>query len=139
MLRCFFYFGFGPFFQYVLSVITLPLLVSFLYSNARSKHEDFLGNFTFSLYLLHIEIPDLYSRWSHWQVLSCSTIISVFLSTVMAIYIEGGFIERKRHDWLKKRSSTPMPYSGNYIEVLPVYVLLISSMLYFMRQMTINS
>ena len=132
----FFYFGFGPFFQYLLSVIILPLLVSFLYSNGRSKHEDFLGNFTFSLYLLHVEIPDLYSRWSHWHVIACSIVISITLSIGMAIYIEGGFIERRRHAYLKRRSNTPMIYSKKYLDLLAIYALLVSSMAYFLWQMT---
>ncbi len=81
----------NPSVGYILSMSALGYLVFYLGENGRSLIESFLGNFTYSVYLIHLP---LYIHFIHNRI--SAFFVSLFLAFILAISVENYF-EKIRH------------------------------------------
>ena len=117
--------GLGYSSVYFLYIAALTWLVHHLCGAGRGPYESFLGNWTYSIYLIHIPIETLtiYLLREHLGHLEiASFLIDISLASLIAIFIETP-LEKLRYVWLKslfsqknqnsKRNKNEIPW--NYI------------------------
>jgi peptidoglycan/LPS O-acetylase OafA/YrhL len=100
--------GLGYFGDYCFYILALVWLVHHLGGAGRGPHEAFLGNWTFSIYLIHGPIESLVIDWGihkfvHLEMISL--LVSIVLATALAILVEPP-LEKLRHAWLKHSFTT---------------------------------
>lgn len=89
----------SPFAANFISLLVFPLLIFELAKNGQGKMESFLGNFTFSLYLIHkltLYLVIFYLGKIKVISLLISLFLNVLISLILAIFVEGRYIEQKR-------------------------------------------
>lgn len=93
----------GYFGAYAIGILSLMAIIGFAGNNGRSKYENELSNFTYSIYLVHIPTITLLSFFAHRFTIP-SLCISIMLAYVISKYLEGRVIERKRRALLESWS-----------------------------------
>ncbi|PMP93266.1 MAG: hypothetical protein C0170_00495, partial [Hydrogenobaculum sp.] len=119
---CYLPFFLNPFLGYIFGLIALSYIIFYLGENGKGPIENFLGNFTYSLYLLHYPIY-IYFVHNPYKVL----FISLILAFLVAVSVENLF-ERIRHLILKYH---PYPYKDlKYVAVLFSFAVFLSALFY---------
>ena len=113
------------------SIVALTLIVMALARNGMSQHEAFLGSLTYSIYLVHQPLQAILGRalGNPFALLA----VAACLALVIARFVEEGFIESRRRDWLARWKPGGAPVAIPYSVVTFLYVLLLgSSMAYYL-------
>jgi peptidoglycan/LPS O-acetylase OafA/YrhL len=115
--------GLGYFADYCFYILALVWLVHHLGGAGRGPYEAFLGNWTFSIYLVHGPIESFVIFWgtqkfAHLEILSL--LISVILATLLAILVEPP-LEKLRHTWLKHPFSSDK-WGGNRWDLMAISI-----------------
>ena len=129
-------YGLTCFSEQLLSIAAFLLLVNALAKNGYGKYDSFLSNWTFALYLIHALVFVFIDRQFvkhgfHHHVGITSLFVSIIIAALLAIFVEGNLIEKKRKAWLaswQPQNSTMVNY--NILASL-VFLLIASSVIFF--------
>ena len=132
-------YGLGELTQEFIAIIALTLIVNQLALNGISKHEAFLGNWTYAIYLIHLPVIVWISRYQELfkdqynvYLRLLSFILSIIGATLLALFVEGK-MEKKRKNWLKRwkpQSEQILRWDKYAVGVL---IFIFMSMLYYLR------
>ena len=113
------------------SLIALTVIVTALARNGMSRHEAFLGSLTYSIYLVHQPLQEIFGSTlgNPFALLA----VAACLALVVTRFVEEGFIESRRRDWIVRWRPGGEPVTIPYNILVFTYVLLLgSSMVYYL-------
>lgn len=132
-------YGLGELTQEFIAIIVLTLMVNQLAFNGISKHEAFLGNWTYAIYLIHLPVivwmghyQELFKDQYNVYLRLLSFILSIIGATLLALFVEGK-IEKKRKDWLKKWAPQNKQIWNWNKYAIGVLVFIFISMIYYFK------
>ena len=119
---CYLPFFLNPFLGYIFGLLDLSYIIFYLGENGKSPIENFLGNFTYAVYLIHLPLY-IYFVHNPYKVFFISLILAFFI----AISIEN-FFEKIRHRIFKYH---PYPYKDlKYLAIFFSFIIFLSCIFY---------